>query len=312
MLESLDKLRLLLGPFPDSVALDAIVLEQVDCGSYIREKVEYTVERDERVRAYVCVPKTGYLPVPAVFCHHQHASNFDLGKSETVGLIGDPNQAVAAELAERGFITFAPDAIAFEERNWSEEPGRAEYFELASRLVVGQTLLAKALHDVSTGLNYLCNRPEVDPSRIGFIGHSYGGRMAIWASAFDKRIRASVSHCGCIDYAHSLSRDVGIQMEFCVPGIAKTIDIGDVCAIASPRALLLSATTDDVWSRGAKETYTRAKAQFEGDSLELKIWDGGHIFTGEMREFAYNFLDRYLDHNPAIAPPGEYWGQTGA
>ena len=163
MLESLDKLRLLLGPFPDSVALDAIVLEQVDCGSYIREKVEYTVERDERVRAYVCVPKTGYLPVPAVFCHHQHASNFDLGKSETVGLIGDPNQAVAAELAERGFITFAPDAIAFEERNWSEEPGRAEYFELASRLVVGQTLLAKALHDVSTGLNYLCNRPEVRP-----------------------------------------------------------------------------------------------------------------------------------------------------
>jgi hypothetical protein len=46
-------------------------------------------------------------PAPAIFCHHQHAGNFRIGKSELVGLDGDPNQAYAEELAERGYITFS-------------------------------------------------------------------------------------------------------------------------------------------------------------------------------------------------------------
>src|SRR5271169_1383305 len=88
--------------------------------------------------------------------------------------------------------------------------GQAEYYELVSRLVRGQTLLGKVLHDVRVALDYLTTRPEVDPSRIGFIGHSYGGRMAISASAFDGRIRAAVSNCGCVNYRNSLTRDAGI------------------------------------------------------------------------------------------------------
>src|SRR5205085_2456116 len=77
--------------------------------------------------------------------------------------------------------------------------GKPEYYELASRLIHGQTLLAKVLHDVRVALDYLATRCEVDPTRIGFIGHSYGGRMAIWASACDERIRAAVSNCGCVN-----------------------------------------------------------------------------------------------------------------
>jgi hypothetical protein len=128
----------------------------VDCGSYTRSKVLYSVAAGERVAAFVCVPKDAPTPTPAVFCHHQHAGNFALGKSEVVGLSGDPDQGYAGELAEQGFITVAPDAIGFEERNWS--PGRREnisWFELSARLVRGQTLLASCLHDVSVGLDYL-------------------------------------------------------------------------------------------------------------------------------------------------------------
>jgi hypothetical protein len=77
---------------------------------------------------------------------------------------GDPDQAYAKELAEQGFITFAPDAIAFEERNWSKIPGHAEYFELSSRLVQGKALMAKVLHAV--GLDYLMYRHH-------FFGHKF-------------------------------------------------------------------------------------------------------------------------------------------
>ncbi len=216
----------LLGPMPDKVDLQAQVVESVDCGSYVRHKVEYCSEAHERIPAYLLIPKNLSGPTPAVYCHHQHGGNFALGKSELVGLAGDPDQAIAVELAEHGYITLAPDALAFEERNWTaDKSGRAEYFELATRLVKGQTLLAKALHDVSVGIDYLQSRPEVDKNKIGFIGHSYGGRMALWAPVFDRRIVVTVSNCGCVNYKDSLSRDIGIQMEFCVPTILQHGDI---------------------------------------------------------------------------------------
>jgi len=141
------------------------------------------VEADERIKCFVLVPKHIDRTVPAIFAHHQHASQFHLGKSEVVGLEGDPNQAYASELAERGYVVIAPDALGFEERNWSNPHGYAEYFELATRLVQGKTLLSNCLHDISVALDYLMTRSEIDPLRIGFIGHSYGGKMAIWAIA---------------------------------------------------------------------------------------------------------------------------------
>lgn len=285
----------LVGPFPQKVSLNIKVIESTDCGSYIREKVEYNTEAGDRVPAYVLIPKELKGPTPAIYCYHQHAGNFVLGKSEIVGLAGDPDQALAMELAERGYITFAPDAIGFEERNWApDKSGKTAYFELTTRLVKGSTLLAKVLHDVSVGLDYLESRPDVDKTKIGFIGHSYGGRMAIWSPAFDKRIKVSVSNGGCINYKDSLSRDIGIQMEFCVPHILQYGDIEDVVKMVSPTPLYISATDNDKWSKGAQEIYNYAKSAFANKELKLKIWPGEHIFTKEMREEAYLFLDKYL------------------
>ncbi len=289
-----DDLKKILGPFPIRCPLDAVRLETADCGSYVRETIEYAVEADERVKSFLLVPKHINRAVPAIFAHHQHASQFHLGKSEVVGLEGDADQAYASELAERGYVVIAPDALAFEERNWSNPSGQAEYFELATRLVQGRTLLAKCLHDVGVALDYLVARPEVDPLRIGFIGHSYGGKMAIWAPALDKCIRASVSNCGCVSYKQSLIRDTGVQMEFCLPCVLQFGDVEDIVRLVAPRALLLQATSNDVWSRGAKAIFESAKSAFPTENLKLGIWPGGHVFTPEMRQAAYLFLDEHL------------------
>ncbi len=283
-----------LGRFPEKVPLRPATLESVDCGSYLREKVEYCAEPGDTIRAYICLPKNSKRKTPAIFCHHQHAWNFALGKSEVVGIAGDPDQRYAAELAERGYITFAPDAIGFEERNWSEGTFRAAYFELTSRLVDGRTLLSKVLHDGSVGIDYLETRTEVDRDRIGFIGHSYGGRMAIWLPAFDRRVKASVSNCGCVRYKDSLERDAGIQMEFCVPGILNIADTEDIVALAAPTPLYLSATEQDKWSRGAQQIFDFARPFFPADHLKHKVWPGGHVFNQAMRDEAYRFLDCHL------------------
>nr|GID87595.1 hypothetical protein Ade03nite_65190 [Actinoplanes derwentensis] len=225
-----------------------------------------------------------------MFCHHQHASRFDLGKSEVVGLAGDPDQAYAQELAERGFVTIAPDAIGFEERNWSPDgASNISWFELSTRLVRGRTLLASCLHEISTALDYLTSRPDVDGSRIGFLGHSYGGRMALWAPAYDRRIAASVSHCGCIPFRRSYSHDTGIQAEFVLPGFAARYDLEDVIACFDQTALLISAGTTDKWSRGAEDLFA-AVGRTLGNRVELARYDAGHVFTEAMRERAYQFL----------------------
>lgn len=290
----MDEIRKLLGPFPAKVKLQVETTEQEDCGSYVRYKVAYNVEANDRISAYVCVPKNLAKPAPAIFCHHQHARNFELGKSEVVGLAGDPNQAYAKELAERGYITVSPDAIGFEERNWSDFNDKTEIQELFIRLTRGETLMAKVLHDVSVGIDYLLSRDDVDSERIGFIGHSYGGRMALWAPAFDSRIKVSVSNCGCVPYRYSLTHESGIQAEFCTPGIMQKHDIEDVIKNFDDCALLISATTDDKWSRGAEEVYGTIRPSFAEGKLELKMYEGAHIFTPEMREYAYAFLDNRL------------------
>ena len=205
-----------------------------------------------------------------------------------------------AKLSDLKATQLAPDALAFEERNWSAPSGYAEYYELATRLVQGRTLLSKCLHDVSVALDYLAARPEVDPLRIGFIGHSYGGKMAIWAPALDSRIRASVSNCGCVSYKQSLVRDTGVQMEFCLPGVLQFGDVEDIVRLVSPRALLLQATSEDVWSRGATGIFEHAEPAFPKGKLKLRCWPGGHVFTQEMRQAAYRFLDEHLQrgNNP--------------
>ena len=290
----LENLIDLIGLPPSRCSLDPTILNNVDCGTYFRQTVEYSVEKFERVKSFVLVPKNTTLPRPAILAHHQHAGQFDLGKSEVVGLVGNPDQAYGAELAERGYVVIAPDAIAFEDRNWSKIAGQAEYHELASRLVRGQTLLGKVLHDLNVALDYLSTRHEVDTKRMGFIGHSYGGRMAIWAAAFDERVKAAVSNCGCVNYKNSLGRDAGIQMALCLPGILNIGDVEDILRLAAPRAVLIQGTTDDKWSRGAQDMFDSVRSAFPDGQLELRIWPGGHVFSKEMREAAYAFLAGHL------------------
>lgn len=286
------QLYALLGNFPEkSSNCNVQTLEVIDCGSYHRHKLSYNVEADEVVTAYVCIPKHLNKQVPGIFCHHQHNGEFHLGKSEVVGLAGNPEQAYAAELAERGYVTFASDALAFEDRNWHEEAFLAETYEGTARMSLGTTFIAKLLHDISIGVDVLSGINEVDTEKIGFIGHSYGGKMAFWAAAHDHRITAAVSHCGSTSVRRSLEKDAGILPELMIPGFLKYGDVVDVAKL-SQSSFLISATTRDVWSEDAEVMYEELAKS--GKDVELRIYDDIHRFSDEMRENAYDFLDRKL------------------
>jgi len=79
-----------------------------------------------------------------------------------------------------------------------------------------------------------------------------------------------------------------------VPGIMNECDIEDIVRLIAPRALYISATEEDKYSRGAKEIFDYALDAFPASKLQLKVWGGGHVFTDEMRKCAYKFLNVQL------------------
>jgi hypothetical protein len=83
-------------------------------------------------------------------------------------------------------------------------------------------------------------------------------------------------------------------MEFCVPNIMALGDIEDFITLIEPRALMISGTSNDLWSRGAQHMFDHARRHFKDGRLVLKLYEGPHVFTAAMREEAYLFLDQYL------------------
>ena len=100
-----DDLFFLLGAMPTKTELDLHVIEEVDCGTFIRKKIDYSAEARETISAFLCIPKVTCTPLPAIYCFHQHGNNWLLGKSEVVGLAGSPDQAYAAPInSDKGSV----------------------------------------------------------------------------------------------------------------------------------------------------------------------------------------------------------------
>ena len=240
-----DDLLSSIGTMPAKTELNIKVIEEIDCGTFVRKKISYSAEAQEEIPAFVCIPKVISSSLPAIYCFHQHDGNLLLGKSEVVGLAGSPEQAYAKELAERGYVTLAPDAICFEERADKTAPTHYHAHQLHTRLMQGQTLLGKVLFDISVGIDLLQSLPEVDSSRIGFIGHSYGGRTALFAPTLDRRIKVSVSNCGSTKFKEMIEQNIGIQLDYVVPDFLAYGDIEDVVRLVEPCNLLILGTDND-------------------------------------------------------------------
>lgn len=112
-----------LGDFPERLPLAPTSGTEIDEGAYIRTLITYRVEPDEYVPAWLLTPK-GVAPEggwPAILAIYQHGGQYDLGKSELVGLIGDPQYAYGLELCQREYVVLCPDMLCFEERRPTEK-----------------------------------------------------------------------------------------------------------------------------------------------------------------------------------------------
>ena len=267
----------------------------------IVELVHYEAEPGDVVPAFLMIPRRRTPPLPAVVCHHQHAGQYELGKSEVAGLAGNPQQAVAAELCARGYITLSPDAVCFEDRRDRRFEGDSgERFLSHELLLKGLTLQGKMVWDVKRALDYLFLRPEVDRRRLAMIGHSMGGVETWFTMPLEPRLKVGVASCATTTFAALLAAGALHNDGMYVPGLLQWGDVPDIVSMIAPRPFFMLTGQDD-WRfplQGAKEVLTRARMMYRrlgaSEALELYVSPGGHEFTDEMRPRAYNWLDRWL------------------
>jgi acetyl esterase/lipase len=104
-----------MGPLPsdkEKVPLDLKYGVEVKTPKYIRKKLSFAVEKSDRVPAWLLIPVGMKGKRPAVLCLHQTVA---IGKDEPAGLGKNENLRYAVHLAERGYVTLAPDYPSFGE-----------------------------------------------------------------------------------------------------------------------------------------------------------------------------------------------------
>ena len=288
---------------------DLVIRAERERDGYVEQAVSYAGDEGD-VPALLLVPEH---PCGAgVVALHQHNSQWHLGKSEVAGLAGEPLQAFGPALARAGIVVLGPDAVGFEDRRHSG-PGIDErdddwlqYFnEMAYRLVSGRLLVTTVLGDAACGLSVLIADERVDGSRVGVLGHSYGGNVTIMLAALDERVRFACASGSACSYRQRMLDRTGIEFAHVIPGILELTDIGQLVELIAPRPLLLLSATEDRYSADTPEiVQAAARAYREAgapQALQHYRAQGGHALTEERFDAIVDWVTTQMSENQGIA-----------
>jgi len=309
----LANMQLVMGRLPDAtqrVPLNVKVIEEKQADLLTRRKISYQSDPFDRVTAWLLIPdaqssgtdvpprtdgsgEPSYRRMPAVLCLHQTVGE---GKDEPVGLAGSDNMHYALELAQRGYVTLAPDYPSLGEHAYD--------FSVNAEYASGTM---KAIWDNIRAVDLLTSFPEVDSQRIGVIGHSLGGHNAMFTAAFDPRLKAIVSSCGFTTFhKDDVPSWTGPRYMPRIATIYKNeakrlpFDFAEIVGSFAPRPFLACAATNDrdFDVSGVRDVIQAVRPVYtllgKADCLQAIYPEGPHDFPPHARKRAYEFLDKHL------------------
>jgi dienelactone hydrolase len=309
--EILAGMQAVMGPLPGKakrVPLDIKVESETDCGSYVRREITYASEPGARVPAFLLLPKdvlAGRRQATGVLALME--TNNVLGNLAVVGLGGEklvPGRNYGEELAKRGHVVIAPPYPHL--RDYKPDLKGLGY----------ESGTMKAIWDNIRALDVLAATPGVSPRGFGAIGHSLGGHNSIYTAVFDDRIKAVVSNCGFdsyLDYYGDRQDEVwkpgkGWTQDRYMPRLATyagrlkeiPFDFHELIGALAPRAFLAISPLGDSnfkW-RSVDGVIAAARPVYAlhgaAERLVVEHPDCAHDFPSDMREKAYQWLERFL------------------
>ncbi|MEP6670012.1 MAG: dienelactone hydrolase family protein [Chthoniobacter sp.] len=203
----------------------------------------------------------------------------------------------ATQLAEQGFITYAPHNPYRGQDNFRVLQRRANPLGLS----LFSFILAQ--HDVTT--QWLAGLPFVDPQRIGFYGLSYGGKSAMRLPALLDRYCLSICSGDFNEWIRKVvsTNYRGTYMttgEYEMPewNLANTANYAEMAMLIAPRPFMVERGHDDGVGMDEWVGYEFAKVRRGydklgiGDRAEIEWFDGPHTIHGVG---TFEFLHKHLN-----------------
>lgn len=156
-----------LGQWPPLITKPELeILDVTNHESYIEQRVSFLWTPDEKTVGYLLIPKTPSKKPAVMTVFYEPETAIGRGK---------PNRDFAIQLTKRGFVTLSIGTTeATTKKTYS-----IYYPSLQQAEVAPLSMLAYA---AANAWHVLASHDEVDSKRIGIVGHSFGGKWAMFAS----------------------------------------------------------------------------------------------------------------------------------
>jgi len=283
-----------LGPMPDRPQVKLKILSE-DCPrNCVRQLVRYESEPGIQVEGYLLQPEK-----PAdrgkhsgiVALHQTTKTSIE----EIAGVNGPESQHLGLKLCRRGFVVFCPRCYLWQSASSYREAD--ENFRRRHPKTLG---MRKMLYDAMRGVDVLQSLPDVDPLRLGAVGHSLGAKEALYLAAFDERVKAAVASEGGISF-HSTNWEApwylgkGIQ----APGFQ--LNHHQLLALIAPHPFLILAGESGQGASDGDRTWPFIEAalpvdQLYGKPARLGIYNHrqGHTIPPKAFQRMAQWLETYV------------------
>ena len=170
--EILDYWHAAMGPWPKLLSEPRIEFEEsVYVENFTRHKVRIEVSEGAFDGPHHLLIPDGDGPFPAVVVTWYNSV-------DSAGLTGKPLVDFGYQLAQRGFVALCI--------------GGTDAVNLAQQNPLRIQPLSYLAYTAANCSNLLASLPQVDANRIGIIGHSFGGKWAMFASCLHERFACAV------------------------------------------------------------------------------------------------------------------------
>ncbi len=175
-----------LGPMParpKATTFEVLRTDELD--GLTRKLIRYENEPGQTLEAYLLEPKSkSNEPRAGLVALHQTTNDTI---DEIAGVKGPEPQHLGLKLARQGFVVICPRNFLWQDAkdlNDAVAKFRARHPETLG--------MHKMLYDAQRAADILAALSNVDPERLGTVGHSLGAKEVLYLMAFDDRLRAGV------------------------------------------------------------------------------------------------------------------------
>jgi dienelactone hydrolase len=255
-------------------------------GSVSVHDLTYVSPKGGVVPAYLVVPK-GKGPFAGIVWGHWYWSNSPMrNRKEFL------DEAVA--LAQVGVVSLLTDGpIA--------RPGHVEHNEPLNEEQIPD--LVQQVVDMRRGVDLLLARKDVDPKRIGYVGHSYNAVVGAILSGVDKRFKAFVLMAATMsdevtfktpEYQQYRQKVGPERFDAFIEKYAWT-DQGKYVSHAAPAVVFLQYGTQEKFITPER---ARLYAAVVSEPKQFHLYDAPHALNSEARRDRIAFLTQQLRLKP--------------